>query len=125
MVTQILNLITGIIRQLGNATTLSLTSDLEIELSELISKMYQALNVRYGKNGNDATTVAVRLARHVTKKIIYFFVGYHGWQDWYISKTSMNGGIPDEISKYSHRFNYNDIQSLEKFIKKFKIKLLV
>ena len=53
--------------------------------------------VRYGKNGNDATTVAVRLARHVIKKIIYF-CGYHGWQDWYISKTSMNGGIPDEIS---------------------------
>ena len=32
----------------------------------------------------------------------------------------MNGGIPDEISKYSHRFNYNDIQSLENLLKKFK-----
>ena len=90
-----------IIRQLGNATTLSLTSDLEIELSELISKNVPCAEmVRYGKNCNDATTVAVRLARHVTKKNHILFCGYHGWQDWYISKTSMNGGIPDEISKY-------------------------
>ena len=62
-----------IIRQLGNATTLSLTSDLEIELSELISKNVPCAEmVRYGKNGNDATTVAVRLARHVTKKSYTF-----------------------------------------------------
>tara|TARA_B100001093_G_scaffold171299_1_gene164151 strand:+ start:4092 stop:5411 length:1320 start_codon:yes stop_codon:yes gene_type:complete len=110
-----------IIKQLNNATTLSLTSDLEIELSELISKNVPCAEmVRYGKNGNDATTVAVRLARHVTKKNHILFCGYHGWQDWYISKTSMNGGIPNDISKYSHRFNYNDIKSLEDLLKKFK-----
>lgn len=110
-----------IIQQLNNATTLSLTSDLEIELSELISKNVPCAEmVRYGKNGNDATTVAVRLARHVSKKDHILFCGYHGWQDWYISKTSMNGGIPKEVSKYSHRFNYNDVASLEGLLKKYK-----
>ena len=42
--------------------------------------------VRFGKNGNDATTAAVRLARHFTGKKNVLFCGYHSWQDWYVGK---------------------------------------
>ena len=35
----------------------------------------------------------------------------------------MNGGIPNVISKYSHRFNYNDIESLTKLFEQFKNKV--
>ena len=111
----------SLVKQLNKGTTLSLTSDLEIELSELITKYVPSAEmVRFGKNGNDATTVAVRLARHYTKRNHILFCGYHAWQDWYVSKTSMNSGIPPEISNYSHRFNYNDINSLETLLNKFK-----
>lgn len=110
-----------ILKQLNRATTLSLTSDLEIELSEILTKNIPCAEmVRFGKNGNDATTAAVRLSRYVSKKDHVLFCGYHGWQDWYISKTSMNGGIPADIGKFSHRFNYNDINSLESLLKKYK-----
>jgi glutamate-1-semialdehyde 2,1-aminomutase len=110
-----------LIKQLKKGTTLSLTTELEIELAELIVKRIPCAEmVRFGKNGNDATTLAVRLSRHVTKKNNILFCGYHGWQDWYISKTSMNSGIPKEISNYSHRFTYNDIESLENLLINFK-----
>ena len=80
----------SLVKQLNKGTTLSLTSDLEIELSELITKYVPSAEmVRFGKNGNDATTVAVRLARHYTKRNHILFCGYHAWQDWYVSKTSM------------------------------------
>ena len=75
--------------------------------------------VRFGKIGNDATTVAVRLARYITGNEHVLYCGYHGWQDWYICQTSMAGGIPSDIKKYSHRFNYNDLNDLKKLLEKF------
>ncbi len=111
----------SIIKQLKKGINLSLATELELELAELIIKYVNSAEyVRFGKNGNDVTTAAVRLSRHYTKKNHILFCGYHSWQDWYISKTSMNAGIPEDIGKYSHRFNYNDLNSLEILINKYK-----
>ncbi len=113
-----------VIKQIKKGSTLSLTTRLEGDLAEiLVDTIPSAESVRFGKHGNDATTAAVRLARHYTNKDHILFCGYHGWQDWYISKTSMNGGIPNIISKYSHRFIYNDIESLNNLFEKFKNKV--
>ena len=76
--------------------------------------------VRFGKNGSDATTGAVRIARAYTKKDHILVCGYHGWQDWYIGSTSRDLGIPNETKKLTHTFWYNDIDSLERLFKKFK-----
>ena len=107
----------SVIRQIKKGSTLSLTTRLEGDLAELlVDNIPSAEMVRFGKHGNDATTAAVRLARHYSGKDNILFCGYHGWQDWYISKTSMNSGIPADIGKYSHRFNYNDPKSLDALI---------
>ena len=108
---------TSVIKQIKKGSTLSLTTKLEGDLAELlVDNIPSAEMVRFGKHGNDATTAAVRLARHYSGKDNILFCGYHGWQDWYISKTSMNSGIPADIGKYSHRFNYNDPKSLDALI---------
>ena len=50
--------------------------------------------VRFGKNGTDATSAAVRLARAATQRDRLMLLGYHGWQDWYIGATTRNLGVP-------------------------------
>ena len=107
--------------QLNKGTSFSLPTELEIDVSKMLIKMIpSAEKVRFGKNGNDATTAAVRLARYHTGKKHILFCGYHAWQDWYIGQTSMNGGVPDEVSKLSHRFVYNEIDTVNRLLKDLK-----
>ena len=66
-------------------TIFSLPSTLEMQLSELlVSLIPSAEMVRFGKNGSDATTAAIRLARAFTNRDLIAVAGYHGWHDWYI-----------------------------------------
>ena len=107
-------------RQMKHGITFSLTHTLEVNVAEMLcDRIPSAEMVRFGKNGNDVTSAAVRLARYVSGKDHILYCGYHGWQDWYICQTSMAGGILNDIKKYSHRFNYNDLEDLEKLLSKF------
>ena len=69
---------------------------------------------RFGKNGSDATSGAIRLARAVTGRDHVAVCGYHGWHDWYIGSTTMDLGVPVSTKQMTHKFVYNDIASLEK-----------
>ena len=107
--------------QLKKGTTFSLASRLEVEVAEMLCDRIPCADmVRFGKNGNDVTSAAVRLSRHYSNSDHVLFCGYHGWQDWYASQTSMNSGVPKEIKKFSHRFEYNNLKSLEKLLIKYK-----
>ena len=55
--------------------------------------------VRFGKNGSDATTAAIRLARAFTNRDLIAVAGYHGWHDWYIGSSSRNLGVPKSVEK--------------------------
>jgi glutamate-1-semialdehyde 2,1-aminomutase len=68
--------------------------------------------VRFGKNGSDATSGAIRLARAHTGRDRVAVCGYHGWQDWYIGSTARNRGVPQATRELTHMFTYNDIDSL-------------
>ena len=108
-------------KQIKKGFTFSLAHALEAEVAEMLcDRIPCAEMVRFGKNGNDATSAAVRLSRYVTGKNHVLFCGYHGWQDWYVSQTSMNGGIPDVVKEYSHRFNYNDLDNLKGLLETYK-----
>lgn len=50
-----------------------------------------AEEVRFGKNGSDATMGAVRLARAVTKRERVLHRGYHGFHDWWMASTDCQG----------------------------------
>ena len=74
--------------------------------------------VRFGKNGTDATSAAVRLARAATKRDRLILLGYHGWQDWYIGATTRNLGVPASVSALSHLAPYGDLDAIEMLLKK-------
>ena len=72
--------------------------------------------VRFGKNGSDATSAAVRLARAFTGRDHIAVCGYHGWQDWFIGSTTRNKGVPESVASLTHKFTYNDLESLQQII---------
>ena len=99
--------------QLKKGVSLSLPGKLEAEVSELIVEMVPSAEmVRFGKNGSDATAAAIRLARAFTGRDHILVCGYHGWQDWFIGSTTRNKGVPDSVSSLTHKFEYNNIESL-------------
>ncbi len=107
-------------KQLEIGTIFSLPHKLEIEVAELIIDMVPSAEmVRFGKNGSDATSGAVRAARSYTGRDHIAACGYHGWQDWYIGATARNGGVPKAISDLTHLFTYNDITSLEEIFNQY------
>ncbi|MBF0508496.1 MAG: aminotransferase class III-fold pyridoxal phosphate-dependent enzyme, partial [Deltaproteobacteria bacterium] len=69
--------------------------------------------VRYAKNGSDATTGAVRVARAYTGREKIACCGYHGWHDWYIGTTTRRLGIPKSTQALTLTFEYNKIETLE------------
>ncbi|MFY0642739.1 MAG: aminotransferase class III-fold pyridoxal phosphate-dependent enzyme [Bermanella sp.] len=101
-------------KQLKNGINFSLPHRLECEVAEKIIEIIPSAEmVRFGKNGTDVTSAAVRLARAYTNKNRVAICGYHGWQDWYIGITARNLGVPKVVSDLSVTFNYNDLESLE------------
>lgn len=104
----------AVIHQIRQGVSFSLPHRLEVEVAEmLIDAIPCAEMVRFGKNGSDVTSAAIRLARAVTGRDEIACCGYHGWQDWYIATTTRDLGIPKEVKKLSHTFEYNDLASLE------------
>lgn len=104
--------------QLENGITFSLATELEVKLAErLVEIIPCAEAVRFGKNGTDATSAAVRLARASTKRDRIAVAGYHGWQDWYVAATSRHKGIPQVVRDLTHRFPFNDLDALHRLFR--------
>jgi glutamate-1-semialdehyde 2,1-aminomutase len=102
-------------KQLKRGSIFSLPGTLEAEVAELIvDYVPSAEMVRFGKNGSDATSAAIRLARAYTGREEIIYCGYHGWQDWYIGATTRNKGVPNSVSALIHSFEYNNLDSLVK-----------
>jgi glutamate-1-semialdehyde 2,1-aminomutase/spore coat polysaccharide biosynthesis protein SpsF len=101
--------------QLDKGIVFPLASTLEAELAErLVRLIPSAEMVRFGKNGSDATTAAVRLARAHTGRDRVFLAGYHGWHDWYIGTTTRDLGVPAAVKALSGTFPFNDADALER-----------
>ncbi|MFA6446636.1 MAG: aminotransferase class III-fold pyridoxal phosphate-dependent enzyme [Patescibacteria group bacterium] len=111
-------------KQLKKGIAFPLPSPLEDELAKLLIKHIPCAEmVRYGKNGSDVTSGAIRVARAVTGREHVAACGYHGWHDWYIGSTTRKLGVPVSTQKLTHPFAYNDIASLKKLFKKYHGKI--
>jgi glutamate-1-semialdehyde 2,1-aminomutase len=112
------NVDAAIIEQLGKGVTFSFATDLELALAERMVRLIPSAEmVRFGKNGSDATTAAVRVARAATGRDKVVVCGYHGWHDWYIGTTARDGGVPDAVKALSVAMTFNDADSLEDILK--------
>ena len=104
----------AVVEQLNLGSIFSLPHRLETEVAEqLIELIPCAEMVRFGKNGTDATSACVRLSRAITGRERVAVCGYHGWQDWYIGSTTRHLGVPECVRELTHRFDYNDLASLQ------------
>jgi glutamate-1-semialdehyde aminotransferase/spore coat polysaccharide biosynthesis protein SpsF (cytidylyltransferase family) len=104
----------ALLRQLNDGVSFSLPHRLEVEVAQLLTEIIPCAEmVRFGKNGSDVTTAAVRVARAYTGREIIACCGYHGWQDWYIGTTTRRQGVPRAVQALTRTFDYNNIESLK------------
>ncbi|MBR3622984.1 MAG: aminotransferase class III-fold pyridoxal phosphate-dependent enzyme, partial [Selenomonadaceae bacterium] len=90
----------------------------EAELAEKLCQIIPcAEKVRFVKNGSDATTAAIRLARAYTGKEKVLMSGYHGMHDWSIGASENHKGVPEAVRNLTRNFKYNDLQDLEEKLK--------
>ena len=71
--------------------------------------------VKFAKNGSDATTAAVKLARAATGRDLVAICGtqpFFSIDDWFIACTQMKAGIPSAYGSLTVKFNYNDLASV-------------
>lgn len=118
------NLNKAVSRQLKKAVGMSLPAVLEAEVAELLVELVPSAEmVRFGKNGTDATSAAIRLARAYTGRDHVLVCGYFGWQDWSIGSTTRNKGVPEAVSSLTHKFEFNNLNSLSSLFSQLESKV--
>jgi len=106
-------------KQLKKGTIFSLPTLLEQKVAEQLIEVVPSLEqVRFCKNGSDATLAAVRIARSYTGKEVVLKPrgGYHGWGDWHAVSMNSNG-IPQSLLELIDTFEYNYSITLEDRLK--------
>lgn len=82
---------------------------------QLLSMISGAEMVKFCKDGSDATSGAIRLARAYTGRDLVACCANHPFfstDDWFIGTTLMNAGVPKATRLLTQTFNYNDIDSV-------------
>ncbi len=112
--------------QAARGTSYGMTSPLEIELAERISRAVPSVEmIRFVSSGTEATMSAIRLARAFTKRdfIVKFEGCYHGHSDSFLSEAgsglatlgiSACPGVPDAFAKLTLNVAYNDLAGVER-----------
>ncbi|MDJ1484577.1 glutamate-1-semialdehyde 2,1-aminomutase [Cytophagaceae bacterium YF14B1] len=90
---------------------------IELECAEMVLDIIKGQEmVKFAKNGSDATSAAVLLARAYTGRDMIAICGDHPFfsvEGWFIGTTAVNSGIPKAIQDMTVKFKYNDLQSLK------------
>lgn len=105
-------------RELANGVNFTRPAPIEIEAAEKFLELVPAADmVKFCKDGSDATTAAVKLARAWTgrdKIAICHDHPFFAINDWFIGTTPLSAGIPKCVSDLTVSFNYNDLPSLQR-----------
>jgi len=88
-------------------------TELELAAAEDFVELTGAEMVKFGKNGSDATTAAVKLARAATGRDVVAVCDqpFYSVDDWFICTTEMDAGTS---AQRTVRFRYNDLDSLRR-----------
>lgn len=99
-------------RQQSSGVSFSLATELEYQLATMIRQHIPSADmVRFGKNGSDVTTVAVRLARAHTGRDHILTSGYHGWGDAFLGDFNDRGrGVPQSVRDLSVPLKHGDAE---------------
>jgi glutamate-1-semialdehyde 2,1-aminomutase len=117
--------VAAIAEQAQRGTSYGMTSPLEVELGEHISRVIPSIEkIRFVSSGTEATMSAVRLARAFTRRdlILKFEGGYHGHSDAFLSEAgsglatlsiSSSPGVPDAFAKLTLNAPFNNAAAVE------------
>ncbi|TCC05613.1 glutamate-1-semialdehyde 2,1-aminomutase [Kribbella soli] len=104
-------------REIDRGSNFVRPSIIELEAAErFLATVPTAEMVKFAKNGSDATTAAVKLARAVTGRPLVALCGdqaFFSIDDWFVSRTPMSAGIPAEIGDLTVAFPYGDLAATE------------
>jgi len=125
----------AIAEQARRGTSFGVTTELELELAELIIKAIPFIEkIRFVSSGTEATMSAVRLARGVTKRdfILKFEGCYHGHADSFLSQAGSGlatlgiaecPGVPQALAALTLNVPYNDLSAVERAFAQHKGKI--
>ncbi|WP_114578729.1 aspartate aminotransferase family protein [Saliphagus sp. LR7] len=100
--------------QVEEGTMFTMDHPLHVEVAELVADSVPCAEmVRFAKSGNDATTLAAKVARAHTGRNVIATQGYHGWPDVWMCETPFTAGIPDTVGQHTESFDYNDLDRVE------------
>ena len=99
-------------------------SVVELEAAErFLATVPTAEMVKFAKNGSDATTAAVRLARAATGRPRVAVCADHPFfsvDDWFIGTTPMSAGVPAATTELTLSFPYGDLAATEKLLARYE-----
>jgi len=103
--------------EMTNGCNFTRPAAIEVAAAErFLSLISTAEMVKFCKDGSDATSGAVRLARAYTGRDLIAICGDHPFfsvDDWFIGTTAMNAGIPEATQALTVKFQYNAIESVK------------
>jgi glutamate-1-semialdehyde 2,1-aminomutase len=129
------DVVTAVSEQAGRGTSYGMTSPLEIELGEKITRAVPSVErVRFVSSGTEAAMSAVRLARAFTERdlVIKFEGCYHGHSDGFLSEAGSGlatlgiaacPGVPEAFARLTLNTPYNDLSSVENLFRQHAGKL--
>ena len=110
-------------KELDNGVNFIRPSYIELETAEIIKKQIPCAEmVKFAKNGSDATTAAIRLARAYTGKEMILrcednpFFSVH---DWFIGDTEIDNGVLKCVKDYTKRFKFSDLRDFKSQVEKY------
>ncbi len=100
---------------------------IELECAEeFLSIITGAEMVKFCKDGSDATSGAVKLARAFTGRDMVAICGDHPFfavDDWFIGSTAISAGIPQCVKDLTVKFRYNDLGSVKELFERYPGKI--
>ncbi|MFE0877805.1 glutamate-1-semialdehyde 2,1-aminomutase [Streptomyces smyrnaeus] len=109
-------------RELDRGSNFVRPSIVEVEAAErFLTTVPTAEMVKFAKNGSDATTAAVRLARAATGRPRVAVCADHPFfsvDDWFIGTTPMSAGVPAATTDLTVAFPYGDLAATEQLLKR-------
>lgn len=105
-------------KSLDLGTNFNRPAAMELECAETFLEIIEGADmVKFTKDGSTADTAALKLARAYTGRDMVALCAEHpffSYDDWAMCTTTMDGGIPEVERSMTLRFNYNDIESLQR-----------
>lgn len=106
--------------ELENGVNFVRPASIEVAAAEkFLSLIPNAEMVKFSKDGSDATSGAVKIARAYTGRDLIAICGDHPFfavDDWFIGSTPIWGGVPQATRGLTVKFKYNDIESVKALI---------